>query len=728
MTTAYTSLLGLALPVTGELSGTWGDTVNNSITSLLDSAIAGTTTITSDADVTLTTTTGSANTSRQAIILWTAGGTATRTIIAPAQSKIYTVINSSSSTQSIILAGAGPTSGVTIAKGESALCAWNGSDFIKISNTAGPGTFTNLTVTGNTSLGDADTDTITQAASYVTGTQLKSAKTATNTLSLAAYDVDGTAYTNLITLTAANTPTLALTSTGVGTINNMSIGATTASTGAFTTLTSNGATTFTAGTASTTTGTGTLVITGGLGVSGRINAANFDGIIGANTAAAGSFTTLSATGQVSSTANNAFFGATPTTATEAGYININNTGGAYYVGANNSTGSTLSGTAYSLNLTAPAGKVVENVITGTGVITKVSSTGLEVTGTLSATGVVSGSNFSSSAAGFSVGPAADSYQTGLQIFGSGGGGSAYKVMTLANNVTVTTVTSTGLGIGTTSPSTGKFSDASYALLNQSVSTSTGTNIFSSNSDNTKFIGLWSGHSGADSAIGVKSGTTFTFGAWAAIDGTGGFTEWARLNSAGNYSIGGFTANAWGTNFRAINLFSSNALGLAGSDYGSQVTNNCYIAASNVVTRVGAAYGAGRYEQFDGGHLFYGDAAGAAGAYTPTLRMALYSSGQLQFPTTPFGTAQISNTYSTSLANGATVDFALFSGMIIVSNYSSGSVGVFITGGGAITTVATIGGTYGTVTYPGTFDGYRFTNNTGSTYTFSFTAIRYRPNA
>ena len=249
MTTAYTSLLGLALPVTGELSGTWGDTVNNSITSLLDSAIAGTTTITSDADVTLTTTTGSANTSRQAIILWTAGGTATRTIIAPAQSKIYTVINASSSTQSIILAGAGPTSGVTIAKGESALCAWNGSDFIKISNTAGPGTFTNLTVTGNTTLGDAVTDTITVNSQFVTGTVLRSAQANTNTLSLAAYDVDGTAYTNLITLTAGNTPTLALTSTGVGTINNMSIGATTASTGAFTTLSATGVTTVQAGTA-----------------------------------------------------------------------------------------------------------------------------------------------------------------------------------------------------------------------------------------------------------------------------------------------------------------------------------------------------------------------------------------------------------------------------------------------------------------------------------------------
>ena len=41
MTTAYTTLLGLALPVTGELSGTWGDTVNNSITQLTDDSIAG---------------------------------------------------------------------------------------------------------------------------------------------------------------------------------------------------------------------------------------------------------------------------------------------------------------------------------------------------------------------------------------------------------------------------------------------------------------------------------------------------------------------------------------------------------------------------------------------------------------------------------------------------------------------------------------------------------------
>ena len=45
MTTAYTSLLGLALPVTGELSGTWGDTVNDYITKYMDAAVAGAQTI-----------------------------------------------------------------------------------------------------------------------------------------------------------------------------------------------------------------------------------------------------------------------------------------------------------------------------------------------------------------------------------------------------------------------------------------------------------------------------------------------------------------------------------------------------------------------------------------------------------------------------------------------------------------------------------------------------------
>jgi hypothetical protein len=134
--TNFSPLLGLALPTTGDLSGTWGTTVNDAITQLLDSAVAGTTTLSADADVTLSTTNGAANQARNAVILWTASnGATTRNITAPAQSKAYVVINSG--TGSIVIRGSGPTTGVTIIAGDKALVAWNGSDFVRVGASAG---------------------------------------------------------------------------------------------------------------------------------------------------------------------------------------------------------------------------------------------------------------------------------------------------------------------------------------------------------------------------------------------------------------------------------------------------------------------------------------------------------------------------------------------------------------------------------------------------------------
>jgi hypothetical protein len=155
MTTGNTTLLGLGLPVEGELDGTWGDIVNDSITSLLDSAVAGTTTLSADADVTLTDTALVANQARQAIILWTASnGATTRNITAPARSKAYIVINAG--TGSVVLRGAGPTTGVTIVSGERCVAAWSGSDFVKIATSTadgvtsvgGTGTVNGISLTG----------------------------------------------------------------------------------------------------------------------------------------------------------------------------------------------------------------------------------------------------------------------------------------------------------------------------------------------------------------------------------------------------------------------------------------------------------------------------------------------------------------------------------------------------------------------------------------------------
>jgi hypothetical protein len=134
--TTPTSLLKLALPGNGELPGTWGEVVNASITSLLDSAIAGATTLSANIDVTLTDTNYSANEARQAILIWTASnGATTRNITAPARSKVYVVINAG--TGSIVLRGAGPTTGITIESSERCLAAWNGSDFVKVASTGG---------------------------------------------------------------------------------------------------------------------------------------------------------------------------------------------------------------------------------------------------------------------------------------------------------------------------------------------------------------------------------------------------------------------------------------------------------------------------------------------------------------------------------------------------------------------------------------------------------------
>ena len=154
--TNFSPLLGLALPTTGDLSGTWGVTVNDSITSLLDSAVAGTTTLSVDADVTLSTTNGAANQSRNAVLLWTASnGATTRYITAPAQSKAYVVINAG--TGSIVVRGSGPTTGITVTAGYKALIAWNGSDFVKI--TGGPINLNSGDVTGVLPIANGGTGT-----------------------------------------------------------------------------------------------------------------------------------------------------------------------------------------------------------------------------------------------------------------------------------------------------------------------------------------------------------------------------------------------------------------------------------------------------------------------------------------------------------------------------------------------------------------------------------------
>jgi hypothetical protein len=150
---ANTALIGLTLPVQGTLSGSWGNTVNNAISQIVDVAVAGTQTITTDADINLAVTTGTdastgltANSSQYAVLLCTGARTALRFINTPKQSKTYVVINDTTGGYAVTVRGgpSTPTTGVTVAAGTRAIIAWNGSDFVNVGGGSAAGSTTQV--------------------------------------------------------------------------------------------------------------------------------------------------------------------------------------------------------------------------------------------------------------------------------------------------------------------------------------------------------------------------------------------------------------------------------------------------------------------------------------------------------------------------------------------------------------------------------------------------------
>jgi len=151
MATAYSTLLGLALPVQGELSGTWGDMVDNGITRYVDIAVAGTVTLTNDGAVTLSLTngdssatnivsslTGAGTVSAQfAIIKVTGTLTTAKVLTPPSSSRTYVVVNAA--TGSTVTVKASGQIGVSIAVGETAFVYFNGTDYVKVAGTVNTG-------------------------------------------------------------------------------------------------------------------------------------------------------------------------------------------------------------------------------------------------------------------------------------------------------------------------------------------------------------------------------------------------------------------------------------------------------------------------------------------------------------------------------------------------------------------------------------------------------------
>jgi hypothetical protein len=131
MTTAYTPILKLALPVTGELNGTWGTTVNDNITSMVEQAIAGLATINTwtTASHTLTTADGTTSEARCAILECSGAPGAAATVICPTASKIYIIKNSVTGGFAVTLKTSAGT-GVSVPNGSTSILYCDGTNVV----------------------------------------------------------------------------------------------------------------------------------------------------------------------------------------------------------------------------------------------------------------------------------------------------------------------------------------------------------------------------------------------------------------------------------------------------------------------------------------------------------------------------------------------------------------------------------------------------------------------
>ena len=149
----YSQSLKLTLLANGEGAGTWGQTTNTNLGTLLEQAITGVQSIVmSDADYTLSNLNGASDEARNPVLVVTGTNNAVRDIIAPLVNKQYLVVNNTTGGQSIRIRGATGFT-VTIPNGTKVPVYCNGTNFFSAEPNFTTGNFTvagNLSVLGNT--------------------------------------------------------------------------------------------------------------------------------------------------------------------------------------------------------------------------------------------------------------------------------------------------------------------------------------------------------------------------------------------------------------------------------------------------------------------------------------------------------------------------------------------------------------------------------------------------
>lgn len=239
----YSTSLKLTLLADGEQAGTWGQTQNTNLGTLLEQAITGVVGITmTDANYTMSNLNGVSDEARNAVLMVTGTNNAVRDVIAPLVEKLYTVYNGTTGGYAIRIKAASG-SAVTIPNGMTTLVYCDGTNFYSgLSGSPGSfyingdGTVTgNLAVTGNaavtgnvtitgsvlgnlTATGNVTAGTNVVATTQFTGPGTGLTGTAASLTSGKATNLVGGDANKIPYQTAANTTTFLAAPTTVGTV------------------------------------------------------------------------------------------------------------------------------------------------------------------------------------------------------------------------------------------------------------------------------------------------------------------------------------------------------------------------------------------------------------------------------------------------------------------------------------------------------------------------------
>lgn len=225
MAITYSTNLRLTLIGTGDQAGTWGNTTNTNIGTLIEQSIAGyvsqTVADSAGSPTSLTIADGTSSVARNMVLVLSGALTGNRDLILPTNQKLYFIHNNTSGGYSVTAKCAGQT-GISIPSGAKAILVCNGVDIVEAANY-----FSGLVFPSSATIATLSGTTLGYASASITTASIASG-TITNLL--ATTFTGGSASITTITGTSAKITTINGTSADITTITGTTIGTTASAT------------------------------------------------------------------------------------------------------------------------------------------------------------------------------------------------------------------------------------------------------------------------------------------------------------------------------------------------------------------------------------------------------------------------------------------------------------------------------------------------------------------